>query len=197
MSESPSGRAVAPLPTAAERESAVERLSAAFAHDVLSLDEFERRVTSVYGATAGTELAALTADLPVLPTSDTGSALARGDTSPMAHRVAAVFANVERAGPLEVPALLELRSVFGNLELDLRDARFGAGVTEIAIRAVLGNVEVRLPANAVVENHGSGILASFTCRADWMEGGLVTAGGPRVRITGRAVLGNVEIVMAR
>ena len=51
--------------TPEEREAAVSRLSAAFADDVLEVEEFERRVTKVYDATTTHALVALTHDLPV------------------------------------------------------------------------------------------------------------------------------------
>ena len=172
----------------AEREAVVARLSDAFAHDLLPLDEFERRCAEAYRAPSAAALAALVSDLPVqAPVRQVDSSA----PAPLPQRIRAVFGNVERGGVVEMPARLEITSLFGNVELDLADAHFGAGVTEISVRAVFGNVEITLPAHATVENHGSGILASFTCRAS--RGSRTGQGGPVVRITGSALLANVEI----
>ena len=174
--------------SASDREAVVSRLSAAFANDVLPLDEFERRVAEAYRAASRAELASLLGDLPAAADSGAGVALAS-----VPERVAALFGNVERGGAVVVPSRLEIRALFGNVELDLSEARVGPGTTEISIRAVCGNVELRLPAHALVENHGSGTLASFTCRAPLPAHAASSAGEPRVRVTGRAVLANVEI----
>ena len=182
--------------TTAEREGAVARLSSAFANDAITMEEFERRTTLALRAASAAELAALVADLPAAADAaglaSAGNAVTR--TSDV-QRMRAVFGNLERGGTMDVPARLEIRAIFGNVELDLSAARFGEGVTEIAVRAVCGNVEMRLPEGAIVENRGSGILASFTSRA--RKGDAASAGAHvRILVTGRAVLGNVEIETA-
>jgi hypothetical protein len=59
-----------PLPSAA-RERVVEALTRHFANDSLTEAELEARLQSVYAATTTRELDAITADLPVLPASET------------------------------------------------------------------------------------------------------------------------------
>ena len=64
MPDSPHGdRADGPLPmralTPAERERVIERLGDAFAHDLVALDEYERRVDLAYKASGPAELRAL------------------------------------------------------------------------------------------------------------------------------------------
>ncbi len=186
MVEPPRDRAVATLLLPEARDAAIAQLSTAFAHDVLSIDEFERRTAAAYRARSPGELDSLLADLPA-PGSPRGApALV---SQPMAPRIAAAFANVERAGVLVVPAQLEIRAIFGNVELDLSEARFGLGVTEVSIRALFGNVEIRLPPGAQVENHGRATVGSFTS-----QHGSGSAGhNVRVLVTGRAVFANVEL----
>lgn len=186
MNEPSRDRAVETLLSSDAREAAVARLSTAFAHDVLSIEEFERRTTAAYQARNANELERLLADLPVTR-ARAGAPLV--PLQPIAPRVAAVFANVERGGVLAVPPHLDIRALFGNVELDLSEARFGAGVTEISIRALFGNVEIRLPPGAHVENHGSATLGSFTSQ----RSGSTEASEVRIQVTGRAVLANVEL----
>ena len=81
--------------------------------------------------------------------------------------------------------------VLGNAQLDFRDAAVPRGVAEIAIDAILGNVEITLPAGMSVENHGIGLLGSFECRP---PAGAALRG--RVRITGRSTLSAVTIRFA-
>ena len=194
----PPGAASARL-SAAERDAAVARLSTAFADDVIQMEEFERRTTLALRAGSAAELAALLADLPAPPAADgraepgrrgAGSAVAQ---VPAVHRIRAVFGNVERAGVQELPSRLEVRAVFGNVELDLGAAHFTADVTEIVVRATFGNVELRLPAGAAVENRGESMLGSFTCRVPTAD---APGAGIRVVITGRALLGSVQVTTA-
>jgi hypothetical protein len=177
----------------AAREQVLEQLSEAFAKDELGLDEFEARVDGAYQAATEEGLHALVKDLAAQPLthgeSSTRTALAV--PGERARRVTAVLGNVERRGRFRVPAGYRVLSVMGNVELDLRDAIFPDGVTEIHVRAVLGNVEITVPPTLPVECEGSGILASFAELNRMPAEG--DALGPVLRIVGSAVLGNVEI----
>ena len=170
-----------------DRERVVQRLSEQFAADRISLDELERRLELVYQAKSPSDLVAITADLPAsntLPAAHFG----RGE---QVQAIRTALGNITRAGPMLLPSRLEVRSILGNIELDLTEATFGP-VTEIAIRSVLGNVEIVLPAGVRVENDGNGILGSFECRVSPAVMPMVGT-SPVVRLTGRCVLGNVEV----
>ena len=174
-----------------QREAVVQQLSAHFAADRLTLDELERRLERVYRAQSAAELAELTADLP-----GTAVATARpvGSHTAVVHHVRTIMGSVERSGAIELPARLEVRAILGNVGLDLREAIFGP-YTEISIRAVMGNVEITLPMGVRVENDGDGFLGSYECHV--APGSMPMVGtAPIVRLTGRAVLGNVEVYAA-
>jgi hypothetical protein len=145
-------------------------------------------VAEVYRATTAGALGDLTRDLPDGGEPGVGSAFPAHRPA-MVPRITSFLSNVERGGRVVVPSRLEVRSILGNVELDLRDASFGPEVTEIVVRAIMGNVEVWLPPHVVVEDHGTAILGSFAVRA--AGGG---SGGSVVRIVGRAVMGNVEVL---
>src|SRR6185437_5272535 len=170
-------------PTPSERERVVDLLQLRFAEDRLSLEEFERRVAAAYQTKSATELDDLTADLrqsttlPVVPEHG---------------RVSAKFSNYERNGPMTIPREFEIASIFGNVEIDMTDATFAAGVTEIRISAVLGNVELTLPLGIRVECAGDALLGNFDCKAA-MVVGYPTDEDRAVRISGRAVLASVQI----
>ncbi|HEX8849081.1 MAG TPA: DUF1707 domain-containing protein [Gemmatimonadaceae bacterium] len=181
-------KAITRAPTNERREEVAQLLARGFAEDALTLDQFEERVAAVWRAGSESELSALVADLrrePALP------APAAPPLPVAPKRVRVVLGNHERGGALELPARLDISVLLGNAELDFRDATIPAGVTEIAIDVLLGNVEITLPAGVSVENHGIGILGTFECRPP--------AGAPRrgaVRITGRSTLSAVTIRFA-
>src|SRR5688500_19056327 len=87
--------------TQAQRETVVERLSSAFAHDVIEVDEFERRVAEAYRAATRGDLVRLTADLPPSAAHIAGvPATSAGAESPapLPVRIKGVFSSVERGG---------------------------------------------------------------------------------------------------
>lgn len=177
-----------------QRDLVVQRLSEQFAADRLTLEEFERRVDLVYQAHSPAELAALTADLPAL-TAVTTSAVGRHTGlrtgAEVTRQFRAAFGSVERSGPMELTARLEVSAVFASVELDLREATFGP-FTEISVRCIFGSVEITLPAGVRVENDGGGFLGSFSCQV--AAGAMPMVGtAPVVRVTGRATFGSVEV----
>jgi len=167
------------------RDRAIELLTQHYANDGIALEEFERRTAAVFAARSTDELNALVAD--VAPPAPAHPAIV-----PDHRRISAILSSHEQHGAMIVPRHLEVVSVLGNAELDLRDATFVEGVTIIEVRSVLGNVELTLPAEVHVEMAGEAFLGNFASQ---------TSPGPAsatriVRITGRAILGNVEAVSA-
>ena len=105
------------------------------------------------------------------------------------QRLASVLSSVERKIQGPMPERLNLKSVMGSLELDLRRAEFPPGVTEIRVRAIMGNIELELPDHVRLEHDGHAFLGTFSVKG--RSRGDHTA--PVVRITGRSVLANVEV----
>lgn len=174
----------------AARERVIAQLTQSFAHDQISLDEFEHRVTAAYGAATSQELAALTADWPA-PVSGPSP------TAAVPVQISAVQGNIERSGLFAVPSHFKIQVLAGNVELDLHRAHFESGVTEISLNALVGNIEIQLPAHVQVENYASSLLASFGCREQREEKPFPPLDRPVlvVRFTGRSVLSNVSVIL--
>jgi hypothetical protein len=158
----------------------------------LTVDQFDERLARAHGATTVAELDALVSDLGA-PTPAPSTALAPlrvdGSLRPAAKRLLSVFGNVERRGPWVVPGQLSIAAVFGNTELDFREARFTTGTTEIHARVVFGNLEVIVPPHLAVECDGSTLFGNLESHA----GGAVDPERPRLRIHGAVVFGNIEV----
>jgi hypothetical protein len=181
-----------------QRDLVVQRLSDQFAADRLTLEEFERRLDLVYQAQTPAELAALTADLPPLAavtTSAGGRHVGlRSGVPEVTREFRAALGSLERRGPMELPPRVEVGARLANVVLNLSEATF-LPFTEINIRCIFGNVEITLPAGVRVENDGQGFLGSFSCHV--APGAMPMVGtAPVVRVTGRVVLGNVEVSSA-
>lgn len=102
--------------------------------------------------------------------------------------------SIERRGAWDVPERLDVRVLWGNAELDLRDARMVPGLTTIDVLVKMGNVEILVPpgmtvtmdVQTVAGNVSEGEHLSTTIPGD--------AEKPRLRITGTVKLGNCEVI---
>ena len=179
----------APPVSPAAREKVIALLTERYAHDHLTLDEFERRAAAAYAASTPGDLAALTADLGDAPVPAMRASLPT-------LNIGVVLGNVVR-DMHAVPRRLDVRTVLGNIELDLTRASFAPGVTEISLRAFMGNIEIQLPPHVGVEDHVSAVLGSFEYRrhpraSSWAEASRVTS---VVRFTGRVTMSSAEVVI--
>ena len=109
--------------------------------------------------------------------------------------VVSFLSSNERQGRWELPRHFRALAVLGNVELDLRDAVIGIGVSFIEAVAVMGNIEITVPPDVAVESDGDSLLGSFVVKYK----GNATPGAANglrvVRITGTAYAASVEIIV--
>jgi len=184
------------------RQKAIDALCEHFASDVLSLEDFERRVDSAHKAESLDDIRKLLADLPSgdLPVrqEDVASpAIERAQASVPAHRVkerglmVALLGGVDRKGRW-IPARQNYAvAVMGGVNLDFREALLPPGVTEVWIFTAMGGAEIVVPPGLAVESDGIAILGSFEHREDSVLSPDPDA--PVLRIRGVAVMGGVEV----
>ena len=120
------------------RERTIQALCYHFAHDRLTTEQVDERLERAQKAQSVPELTQLLADLPQADQAHLDSepeiyAVARTREVPEEQRVLAVMAEVKRAGVWTPPRRLKVVAVMGSAKIDLRDARFPAGVTEIDV----------------------------------------------------------------
>ena len=177
------------------REEVIRVLSDGYANDLLDVDQFEQRLERAHAATELATLEALIADLAV-PTTTTAlvvqpkPTLVVADKQPLKKRVRALFSNIERRGVWAVPSELGVTAIFGNAELDLREATMSPGVTELRVRAVFGNLEIIVPPELAVECDGTAVFANFEHHG---QATVADPERPLLRVVGSAVFGNVEV----
>ena len=109
--------------------------------------------------------------------------------------VVSFLSSNEREGRWELPRHFRALAVLGNVELDLRDAVIGIGVSFIEAVAVMGNIEITVPPDVAVESDGDSLLGSFVVKYK----GNATPGAANglrvVRISGTAYAASVEIIV--
>ena len=191
-------------PLASAREETIELLSECFAHDVLTIEEFERRAGLAHGARTMTELGAAIdgietgAGAVTAPESPTIARLRRASPDlPAAHvrpsdLAIAIFGETRRAGQWIPARRTSAVAVMGSAVLDLREAQFGPGETAISAFAVMGSVEVIVPPGLYVECAGSAVMGSFEEQRQ-VAATPFSASAPLLRVDGFALMGSVEI----
>ena len=135
-----------------ERDDVVLHLREAVGEGRLTLEEFSDRVDLVHASRTHGELEVITRDLPAL-VSPSAPALA-----PQQHR--AVCSHLVRQGPWALPTSSNWRSVFGTIDLDLRQARLSGSETTMVIYNLFGTVTVIVPRGVEVVISGGGLFAS-------------------------------------
>jgi hypothetical protein len=181
------------------REQVITRLAEAYAQDLFDVDELERRLDLAHGTASLAELEALVADLgpAAAPAPGTTALVLAGPTAiddPArleTKKLRVIMSSVERRGRWSVPRVLDLRVLWGNAELDFRDASLGPGITTIHVRVFMGNLEVVLPPNLAIDVDVSSFAGSVTERHRVPPE--VDPARPLIRIVGTVRLGNLEI----
>ena len=176
------------------REQVITHLSDGYAQDLFDVDELERRLDLAHGARSVAELDALVADLA--PVTTTALVVAGPTAIDDPNRLAAkkqrvIMSSVERRGRWSVPKALDLRVLWGNAELDFRDASLSPGITTIHVRVFMGNLEVILPPNLAIDVDVSSFAGSVTERHRVPPD--ADPARPQIRIVGRVRFGNLEI----
>ena len=152
MTEPPQPPSQPILVSDAEREHAVAVLREAVGEGRLTLEEFSHRVDLAQQARTDRELSILSADLPAPP--------APGElaTEPQPHR--ALCSHLTRSGPWSLPQRSSWRSIFGTIDLDLRQARLSGSESQLRVPNVFGTVTVVVPEGLEVIVRGGGAFAS-------------------------------------
>ena len=176
------------------RELVIARLSDAYAHDLFDVDELDRRLDLAHSATTLDELDALISDLsPVTSTAlvPSGSHAIEDPQRPEAKKLRVIMSTVERRSRWIVPRNLKVSVMWGNVELDFRDASIGSGVTYVHVRVLMGNLDLILPPWLAIDVDASSFAGSVEERHRIPSDPDPTM--PILRITGSVWFGSLEI----
>ncbi len=171
------------LASDAERERSIAVLRDAVGEGRLTLEEFSERIGLVQAARTDRELANLVRDLPAVPAVSVPPAAVAE-----AHR--AFCSHLIRSGPWSVPRHSSWRSIFGTIDLDLRQARLAGPETTFEVHNVFGTVTVIVPDGLEVVVRGGGLFASQKIE---LPGRPPIAGGPSLTIDTRGPGGTLRV----
>ncbi|HUB37586.1 MAG TPA: DUF1707 domain-containing protein [Streptosporangiaceae bacterium] len=133
-----------------ERDRVVTLLGDAAADGRLTPGEHADRVERAYQARTLGELAALTTDL----VSQTAQPIRLDGRRP----VTGIFGRDSRDGCWVVPENLPVVAIFGEVELDLREALLQSGRIVIYATIILGTIHLIVPDGVVIETTGSSVF---------------------------------------
>jgi Domain of unknown function (DUF1707) len=177
----------------ADRHQVAELLRAAAGEGRLDIEELEQRLESAYAAKTLGDLVPLTSDLPVGRTSQ-APLMPTGPVLPAVrydHSVA-IMGSTSRTGVWEVgPSHLAI-AVMGNVDIDLRNARFSSHETVVRAFAYWGGVNVYVNEHTRVVVDGVGIMGGFDQARDKVEADIGPE-SPVVRVTGLSLMAGVTV----
>lgn len=170
------------------REDARRVLAEAYAHDLFGQEELDRRLELLERTRDLADLSVLTADVEVLrqrvPISAPSAVML-----PTSGPVRAVFSSIARKGPWRPATVTRVRVVFGEATLDLRQAQLGPDVTRLELDVLCGSVEILVLPGVHVDVD----CTAFLAEVEQEEAAVARVSGPRVLVTGRAVLAAVTV----
>ncbi len=172
----------------ADRDRAASVLGNALAEGRLSADEHSERLDAIFAAKTHADIAPLVSDLPGAAAAleaapvPYGASPARGG-----GRVVAVFGGATRKGLWQVPAAMAAVSVFGDIDLDLRQASLLGGGAGIRVTTVFGTTRITVPPEMHVVDDGWALFGGREIPPDTEES--AKPGAPVLRVSGISLFG--------
>ena len=175
-------RAVALRASDADRERAVTALREHAAAGRLTLEELSERAERAYAATTRAELEEIGRDLPA----------ASGERPRRRPKrfTGVVFSDTERTGRWRLPRFSLAFILFGNADLDLRQAELAGPVASFTALVLFGNIDLYVPEGVEVDLGG---LAVFGHRREWGSDVPPLPGTPLLRVHIFSLFGTADI----
>jgi hypothetical protein len=149
----------------------------------LTLEEFTERMTAAYRAVTREELDELARDLPEVPT----AVVSRRRPT---RWVIAVFGSTERDGRIRARRRVVCLTMFGNVDLDLRQATLEGDAITILVFGMFGAIDVYVPEGVEVDAHG---LAVFGHKGAHGNDLIPQPGTPLVRVFALSVFAGIDV----
>lgn len=195
MSE-PRGPLPAPATLIAQRDRTINALVDHFAHDRLTVEDFEQRLDVANRALTLPDLAALLVDMPALAPELAVTPNTPSYPAPRAHIrenqvIAAIMGGAERRGNWQPAKRTIVAAAMGGAVLDFRDVQLPPGETEVTVVCIMGGAEIIVPPGMNIDSGGIAIMGGFAHMNPIPAPHNLDA--PRLRINGLALMGGVEI----
>lgn len=181
----------------ADRDQVATLLSTAYAEGRLTREEHDQRVDELMAAKTFDDLIPITRDLVIVASPAPVAAPQSADRftidttaqTPQPDKMAAIFGGVSRSGKWRVRKNIQALTLFGGMDLDLRNAIFEAPVVEISGFWCFGGLDIKVPAGIDVQDQTAGIFGGTDVR----DIGEPVLGAPTLVIKGVTLFGGISI----
>jgi len=174
----------------AERDAALQRLSAATGDGRLTLEEFSQRMDRAAIAKTRAELDRLVADLPTDAGAATSAVAERGPGRPSWH--ISPIGGLRVSGPWRMERSVIVVSLIGGADLDLSQAQLAASEVTLTKVSLLGGVSIGVPPGIRVDTSGFSLIGGTSVDAGPEPG----PGAPAIHIRAFSLLGATRIYRA-
>jgi hypothetical protein len=148
----------------------------------LTLEEFTDRMSAAYVARTSDELGELVRDLPARAV----PASRRRPTS----FVLSLFGSSEREGRIRIGSRVTCVTLFGNVDLDLRQATLEQDVVTIVALGAFGAIDVYVPEGVEVDLHGLALFGHKRARGTDVP---PHPGTPLVRVLAVSLFAGIDV----
>jgi hypothetical protein len=184
-----------------EREQVADVLREAAGEGRLSYTELEDRLETLYSAKTYGELVEIASDLPNGPTAPSAAVAPAGpqyqpSPSGSAPVIKVFLSDTKRTGNWVPPQRQEVNAVLGDVTLDYTEAQIQYQEIFLDVKAILADVKIRVPQNAVVHLDGNPVLGSVKEEESGIGGSLTNQTPTPVtifHIRATAILGDIKI----
>ncbi len=175
----------------AERDAAVERLSAATGDGRLTLEEFSQRMERATAARTRADLEPLTADLPAAA-APAGPAVAGGASSPPSWHISPI-GGFRVSGPWRMDRHVIVGALVGGAKMDLSEAQLAAPEVMLTKVSLVGGARITVPPGIRVELSGFSLIGGTRIEAGPEPG----PGAPTIRIRAFGIVGGTRVQRSR
>ena len=174
------------------RERAIRILTDAYAYDVISDLEFERRLEMLGKSVAASSIDAVVADLP---TEGRHMRATPGHVilAPREGRISGLMSETRRTGPWRVPERLAVRAIMCDMKLDLRYAAVPPQC-DVDVTAVMSSVAIIVAPGTLVDFDVSPVMGAAGSGADDFFRDPASA---HIRVRGKAIMAEVRVKVRR
>jgi hypothetical protein len=176
----------------ADRQRVAEVLRDAAAEGRIDLDELDERLEQTWAAKTYGDLVPITIDLQHAHPA-VAAAQATGVPVVSAHASSsAILGDCKRQGIWSIPERHSALALMGSVTIDLRQAMLTGRETVINVSAIMGEVQVIVPAHMHVIVDGTPIMGEFTQGKDKVAPDL-RPDSPVLRVRGMSLMGSVTV----
>jgi len=173
-----------------QRKKVLEQLEVNFAHDIISVDEYERRVDIALNTSIEADLVRISGDLQPLPEV---SGQKPSPERPLHHSrkddlIVGILSRIDRRRNWNPAKYNKIVTLLGRVKLDFTQVRLPSGTTVVEFFCVMGHLDIIVPEGVRIDMAGLPVMGSINNLTDDPE----STNCPVIKIRGLTLMGSIE-----